>query len=354
MRFGLMGGGLKNNLLCDGTEPALGDSLIDEGSQVPLVCIVIPAYQAATTIAIAISSAINQRNVRVHLIIVDHGSRDNTREVAAIALAGQAATIVELERHWNERPSAARPLNVGFYHALYGIDSRCDWVMRLDADDFLASDTALASLCKAANETGKLHHCTPELVCGKLVFFDAELMTAERFSPRAGYLSRSVLLAGAAYSIPHHSLLYAPQLLTRVMGLRGHWFDPAISYGEDLDLTAAVIAAAKEGQILFIDHDLIYKRLDGPTQTRTLRRIRIGVDHFRVFRKHTTFRKYLLVRAWIDLLLQQLGWHQARIRDLLGYPGKVYGEIAQTSFIQVQTRLNELTAKIGIPPASEQ
>jgi glycosyltransferase involved in cell wall biosynthesis len=281
MRFGWRVGGLINNVFNGISTPVQFTDETKNSSPIPFVCVVIPAYQAASTIATAIYSVLDQRDIRVHVVVVDHGSSDATLEVAAAALDGHAATILKLKRHRHEQRSAARPLNAGFHHALHGNLGNFDWVMRLDADDLLASQVSLTGLCRAAKEDSRLRARKLELVCGSLVLFDAELLIAERFGTRVECRGRSTLLAGAAYSIPHHCLLYSPLLLQRVMDRRGHWFDTRISYGEDLDLTLAVIDATTESQTIFIGEDTIYKRLDGPTQTRTLKRIRIGIDHLR-------------------------------------------------------------------------
>lgn len=78
-------------------------------SEMPLVTIVIPAYNHAGYLAEAVRSILTQSYPHIELIVIDDGSTDNTAEVAAAlegdfrwftqANAGQSRT---LERGWQE------------------------------------------------------------------------------------------------------------------------------------------------------------------------------------------------------------------------------------------------------------
>jgi len=94
----------------------------------PLVSILIPAYNAERWIGDSIQSAIRQTWPRKEIIIVDDGSRDGTVEVAR-QVASPEVTIVSVK---NQGAAAARN------HALQ--ISRGDYIQWLDADDLLAPD----------------------------------------------------------------------------------------------------------------------------------------------------------------------------------------------------------------------
>lgn len=90
----------------------------------PLVSILIPAYNTEETIAQTLDSAIEQTWQRKEIIVVDDGSTDRTAEV--VRNFGAKVTLVSTE---NQGGGAARN------HAL----SRCegDYIQWLDADDIL-------------------------------------------------------------------------------------------------------------------------------------------------------------------------------------------------------------------------
>jgi hypothetical protein len=98
----------------------------------PRVSLVIPAFNAAGTIARALESLDNAvgRGLAAEVIIIDDGSHDHTRDVACRALSRLPSHIrPRYEHQANAGPSAARQ---------HGIElARGDWIIFLDADDEL-------------------------------------------------------------------------------------------------------------------------------------------------------------------------------------------------------------------------
>lgn len=91
------------------------------------VSVVIPAYNAAETIAAAINSVFLQTVKPYEVIVVDDGSKDNSTDIA-----GQFAGVFVLTQKENAGPSAAR--NKG-WNAATG-----DIIAFLDADDTWVPD----------------------------------------------------------------------------------------------------------------------------------------------------------------------------------------------------------------------
>jgi len=89
---------------------------------VPRVSVIIPAYNAAATIAATVESVLAQSFRDFEIIAVDDGSTDHTREI----LAGFGVRVRLIEQH-NDGPAAAR--NVG------ARASAGDLLAFLDADD---------------------------------------------------------------------------------------------------------------------------------------------------------------------------------------------------------------------------
>jgi glycosyltransferase involved in cell wall biosynthesis len=90
----------------------------------PLVSIVIPAYNAATSLNTAVESVLAQTYAGVEVIVVDDGSTDDTPSV--LARLGQR---VRWTRQANRGPGAARNRGLGLARGAY--------IMFLDADDWI-------------------------------------------------------------------------------------------------------------------------------------------------------------------------------------------------------------------------
>ncbi|GEO05596.1 hypothetical protein AAE02nite_32600 [Adhaeribacter aerolatus] len=92
----------------------------------PLVSVIIPCYNHAHFLPEAIESVLNQTYPAIEIIVVDDGSKDNTREIA------QRYPEVTYIYKQNQGLSAAR--NTGIDH------SRGAYLVFLDADDWLYLD----------------------------------------------------------------------------------------------------------------------------------------------------------------------------------------------------------------------
>ena len=92
----------------------------------PLVSIIIPAFNAAPVIGDAIRSAQAQSEAHVEMVVVDDASTDDTAVVVE-GLAARDARVRLLRMERNGGPGVAR--NAGLDAA------RGEWIALLDADD---------------------------------------------------------------------------------------------------------------------------------------------------------------------------------------------------------------------------
>ena len=110
---------------------------------IPLVSILIPAYNAERWIASTIQSAIDQTWTRKEIIIVDDGSRDRTAELAR-QFASKDVKVVSIP---NQGAAAARNHALRLYQG--------DFVQWLDADDLLSLDKIERQLRAVGELDGK-------------------------------------------------------------------------------------------------------------------------------------------------------------------------------------------------------
>lgn len=94
-----------------------------------MVSVIVPVFNRPNQLAIAVTSAVRQRNCVVEVLIVDDGSTDGSTPSAAGALADQFRGLVTVHRIDNGGPGAAR--EAGRARA------RGEFIQYLDSDDVL-------------------------------------------------------------------------------------------------------------------------------------------------------------------------------------------------------------------------
>jgi glycosyltransferase involved in cell wall biosynthesis len=105
----------------------------------PLVSIIIPCYNQGRFLTEAVESALGQSYPHVEVIVVNDGSTDETAEVA-----GRLAGRIQYLEQENRGVCVAR--NAGL------LASRGEWLLFLDADDFLAPGTLQRIMEASARE----------------------------------------------------------------------------------------------------------------------------------------------------------------------------------------------------------
>jgi len=113
-------------------------------SDLPQVSVVMPAFNAAKTISIAIQSVLDQTITNWELLIINDGSTDNTLEVIAQFNDPRISTITQV----NQGVAAAR--NTGLRQA------RGRYIAFLDSDDLWLPEKLQKQLSIFAKSTDKL------------------------------------------------------------------------------------------------------------------------------------------------------------------------------------------------------
>ncbi|MBF0380144.1 MAG: glycosyltransferase [Magnetococcales bacterium] len=93
----------------------------------PTVSILLPFYNAASTLAQCLDSILNQTFTNFELLAINNGSTDNSQEVVVAKMAGDP----RLKLHKLEKPGLIPALNFGLKVA------RADIIARMDGDDIM-------------------------------------------------------------------------------------------------------------------------------------------------------------------------------------------------------------------------
>ena len=221
----------------------------------PSISVVIPAYNRAETISLAVGSVLRQTIGDIEVIVVDDASSDGT--VAAIEAVGDARLrVIRHER--NVGGAAAR--NTGI-RAAAG-----DWVAFQDSDDEwlpMKLERQLAALARFGEDAVGVY-------CGMIIFGQPEQSSfdpaAVRYWPNPrirpvsfeGDLYRTLLLSGSLIST--QTFMGRRATLLEIGG-----FDESLKALQDWD---CFLRFSRLGPIAFEPEPLVLQRFSGNSLTR--------------------------------------------------------------------------------------
>ncbi len=146
------------------------------------VSVIIPAYNAARYVTRAVESALAQTHPPLEILVVDDGSKDDTREV--VRRMPSPVRLIEKE---NGGPASARNLGAS--------QARGEWLALLDADDWWFPGKLQVQIELAAEADAGMIHCLPDhrddSVPARLTF--------EHMWDRNWIINSSVLLRRSAF-----------------------------------------------------------------------------------------------------------------------------------------------------------
>lgn len=200
------------------------------------VSVIIPAYNAASTIERALASVREQSGVGIEVLVIDDASADRTIDIVKDAiLPGENIRLIRMPK--NGGASAAR--NAGIQEA------RGRYLAFLDADDIWLPGKLRKQV--AAIEAD------PEIT---VVTCNSQMTSATGVPLKEGHVNRPPVAGKDAWkTLLVYNFLPTPTILTRtelVRELGG--FDEALAVGEDLDLW---IKLAIRGKIAVLPDILI-------------------------------------------------------------------------------------------------
>lgn len=232
----------------------------NDPDQIPEISVVMPVYNAAATLDATIASVLAQRDVALHLVVIDDGSSDDS--LARLHAAALRDPRIRVVARANGGVSSAR--NLGVELAIAPL------VAFIDADDLWAEDKLSAHVA--------LHRRFPEaaLSYARIAFI----------APEATGLNGARTLSslcphdpGLADVLGDNPVCTASNMVVRrdaFLAVGG--FDTALSHAEDQELVARLIARAGVvgGAVKGIDAVLVGYRLSPGGLSMDLERMYAG------------------------------------------------------------------------------
>ena len=273
----------------------------------PLISIIIPAYNAAATLAATCASVANQTFSDWECLLVDDGSTDATASLAA-KITEENAKFRYIYQD-NQGVSSAR--NAGIAAA------RGEFIAFLDADDLWLPDS-LALFAAAFTGNPQL-----DFVWGRMVRFTED----GRIKPLAwkNYLETDILWHDL---MVHYFLQLGCVCLRRSALPSPPYFDCGLTHGEDRDFLLRVVKSVRSKAL---DHEVLLYRLHGASassnaqraiegETRSMRRHLDDPDLPAVIRKRAVsalaFRCAVIAGFVARDWLSAMSWYaKAVLRD---------------------------------------
>ena len=185
------------------------------------VTVIIPAYEAETTIARALDSVFAQTALPAEIIVIDDGSQDRTWEVVGAYESKESPCEIRLIEQKNLGAGAAR--NQGL------VASRTTLVAFLDADDEWLPEKLARSLAAMQAEAADLvSHDYLRAEGEKSSYISCAQNFSRRPDPFVDYFLRGYIATS--------TVVARRELLTDAGG-----FDPSLRAGQDYELWLAAI-----------------------------------------------------------------------------------------------------------------
>ncbi|CAN1211618.1 Glycosyl transferase family 2 [Tumidithrix helvetica PCC 7403] len=273
----------------------------------PKISIIIPAYNAASTIAVSIQSVENQTFHDWELFLINDGSTDNTLE--CLQPFAEKDSRIQIISRKNQGVSATR--NLGIHQA------KGEFIAFLDADDVWL----------------------PDKLAAHLQHMQANLDLAVSFS-RVAFMNQDGKLTGQIstsqlFDLKLANLLYEnPTTTTSNLFVRRKVFEQAglfatdMSFAEDLEWLCRAIWLTK-GKIEGIDRVLMHYRTSQAGLSSDLDRMEAGwevlMGKVKVYAHHEVQKHYAIAKA---IHLRYLARRACR----LGLPPKVGVDFMNRAF----------------------
>ncbi len=252
------------------TGPPPGDPN-DENGPSPIVSVVIPMFDRASTIEVAVRSVLMQTESRIEVIVVDDGSTDASLDVVRRICDDRVRTV---ELATNNGANAARNAGIAI--------ATGRWIAFQDSDDeWLPRKLELQLAALDAEPLAVAAWCA-------MVVVDST-STASKFVAYLPTIPAAKLRTSFTTRILRHSIVSNQTLLMNAEALRRiGGYDESLPALQDWEL---VIRLSQEGALEFVDEPLVIQRLSADSISRSAeKRVRaremILEKHRQLFMRH--------------------------------------------------------------------
>ncbi|MBB4120633.1 glycosyltransferase family 2 protein [Martelella radicis] len=255
----------------------------------PRFSVIIPCYNAASTIAETLNSVLDQTFFDFEIIIIDDGSHDET--VAMVEWFAERSRRIRIVRQANEGPSIAR--NRGVFNYAEG-----ELIAFLDADDIWPADR-LNILDQRFSEAD-----APTVAYGRVAFFSGKVGDIETHSTVSDKPLKVADLIAENETCTMSNIVVAREAFVASGG-----FNTSIVHGEDVEWLVRMAAegARIEGieAVLTcyrtnrngLSSDLSAMRFSWETAMMTARRLNVALSKGEINAAEATHLRYLARRA---------------------------------------------------------
>lgn len=198
-----------------------------DGSEPPLVSVLLPAYNEAAVIEASLRSLVALRYPRLEIIVIDDGSQDDTAERAR-QVAAESRLPVRVISQANTGKAGA--LNTGFIHASGA------YVLVVDADSRVEPDSL---------QYGLRHFADPRVgaVGGFVGIANSRPLLCQfqalEYLISINFVRRALSALGLVTVVPGPIGLFRREAILQVGGYR----EGGVTFAEDADITLRLLAA---------------------------------------------------------------------------------------------------------------
>ncbi len=255
----------------------MSDNGLDHSA--PLISVVIPAYNARTTLERALRSVVAQSYRPLEVIVVDDASVDGTADFAR-NFSGLPIHVERLDQQVGAAAARNRGIEV----------SQGEFIAFLDADDeWVPEKTTLQLAVMMSDPSLSFATCEADLVAPRGEFM--YVINRNRARPRGQDAWKTLL---------KHPCVGTPCVMARRTVLQNvGGFNPALMIGEDQDLW---IRLALSGPVHHIDQSLVRVH-DRPNSLSKAQRGQPGTSTLPMILGHMEAQKHRLSAAEIDGIL---------------------------------------------------
>ena len=277
----------------------------------PLISIVIPAYNRAHFLPETLESALGQSISDIECIVVDDGSTDDT--FAVLERFRERDPRVRYLRQDNRGPSAARN---------YGLaESRGRYIQFLDSDDIIAQDKLARQMAQLDGiEELALSYCDYRYCAHDDVHKSA---TRDTFPPPRFITQKPLWDIASRWetglSIPMHCFLFDARFF-RDQGIQ---FDENLSDHEDWDCWLRIFAL--EPTVLHVPAELAIYRLH--SDAITVNHVKLKLGFTKAIRKQQRFfRRDAMMSKILAIKLSEQGVRPSRRRMIFDALCRIYAK----------------------------